>query len=115
MHELSIALSILDIAEEEADRQPGARVAAIRLRLGPLSGVGKDALQSAFELVRESSPMNSAELIVDEVPLETFCPACATKRFPISTRALICPVCGSPTPQVLRGQELEVAALEIEK
>ncbi len=51
MHELSIALSILDVAAEEAERQGNARVVAIHLRLGPLSGVVKGALLSAFELV----------------------------------------------------------------
>ena len=39
MHELSIAMSILDVAEEEAERQGGARVVAVHLKLGPLSGV----------------------------------------------------------------------------
>jgi hydrogenase nickel incorporation protein HypA/HybF len=35
MHELSIALSIVDMAEEEAQRHE-ARVSAVHLRLGPL-------------------------------------------------------------------------------
>jgi Zn finger protein HypA/HybF involved in hydrogenase expression len=29
-------------------------------------------------------------------------------------QAFVCPVCGVPTPQVLRGRELEIVALEIE-
>ena len=52
MHELSIALSLLDLVEEEAERR-GVRVAAVHVRLGPLSGVVRDALVSAFELARE--------------------------------------------------------------
>ena len=43
MHELSIALSILDLAAEEAGRR-GGRVVAVHLKLGPLSGVVKEAL-----------------------------------------------------------------------
>ena len=42
MHELSIALSLLDLVAEEAGRR-GVRVAAVHLRLGPLSGVVRDA------------------------------------------------------------------------
>ena len=57
MHELSIALSILDIVEEESARRGDAAVAAIHLRLGPLSGVVKEALLSAFEL-RERSRLS---------------------------------------------------------
>ena len=56
MHELSIALSIVDMAAEEAERQ-GGRVVAVHLKLGPLSGVVKAALLSAYELAREGSPL----------------------------------------------------------
>ena len=51
MHELSIAMSILDVAGEEAQRL-NAKVIAIRLKLGPLSGVVKEALLSAYDLAR---------------------------------------------------------------
>ncbi len=56
MHELSIALSILDIAEEEAGDRVG-RVAAVHLKLGPLSGVVKEALLSAYDLAREGTAL----------------------------------------------------------
>ena len=45
MHELSIALALVEMAAEEAERH-GARVVAVHLRLGPLSGVVKEALLS---------------------------------------------------------------------
>ena len=67
MHELSIALSILDFAAEEAERR-GGRVVAVHLRLGPLSGVVKEALLSAYELAREGTPLAAAALVVEEVP-----------------------------------------------
>ena len=113
MHELSIALSILDLVEEEAARL-GGRVAAVHLRLGPLSGVAREALVSAFELAREASPLPAAELVIEEVALVAYCPACAAERTLASPQLLCCPACGTPTPQVIRGRELEVVALEIE-
>ena len=113
MHELSIALSILDLAAEEAERH-GGRVAAVHLRLGPLAGVVKDALVSAYDLAREGTPLARAELVVEEVPVVAYCPACATERRPASVQDLCCPVCGAATPQVVRGRELEVVALELE-
>ncbi len=114
MHELSIALSILDVAAEEAERQGGGRVAVIHLRLGPLSGVVKDALVSAYELAREGSGLNGADLVIEEVPLVARCPACAELRTLASPAQLCCPACGSPTPDVVSGRELEVFALEID-
>jgi hydrogenase nickel incorporation protein HypA/HybF len=56
MHELSIALSILDVATEEAARRSG-RVLAVHLKLGPLAGVVKEALLSAYDLAREGTPL----------------------------------------------------------
>jgi hydrogenase nickel incorporation protein HypA/HybF len=113
MHELSIALGILDVAEEEAARR-GARVAAIHLKLGPLSGVVKEALRSAHELARETSSFPRAELVIEEVPVVAYCEACAAERPVVSIQQLCCLACGAPTPSVVRGRELEVVALEIE-
>ncbi|HEY7314939.1 MAG TPA: hydrogenase maturation nickel metallochaperone HypA [Gemmataceae bacterium] len=113
MHELSIALSILDVAEEEAERQ-GGRVLAIHLRLGPLSGVVREALESAYALAREGTPLAGANLLIEDVPLLVHCPACAANRMPPSIQQLCCPSCGIPTPNVVSGRELEVCALEIE-
>jgi hydrogenase nickel incorporation protein HypA/HybF len=115
MHELSIALSILDFAAEEAERQGGGHVAAIHLRLGPCSGVVPDALRSAYDLARETSEMKSARLVIEETQLVAYCPVCAAERTLASTQELCCPVCGAPTPDIRSGRELEVVALELEQ
>ena len=114
MHELSIALSILDLAAEESERHGGARVVAVHLRLGPLSGVVKRTLLSAYDLARESSATAEAELVIEEVPVVVYCPACAAERSAVSIQQLCCRTCGTSTPRVVRGRELEVTALEIE-
>ncbi len=111
MHELSIALGILDIVTEEAERH-GGRVATIHLKLGPLSGVVKEALLSAYGLAREGTTLEQAELIIEEIPLVAYCPAC-TVQHTLSSPLLCCPDCGGPTPDVVSGRELEVVALEM--
>jgi hydrogenase nickel incorporation protein HypA/HybF len=113
MHEMSIALSILDVAQEEAERR-GARVAAIHLKLGPHCGVVKEALLSAYDLARESTPLAGANLVIEDVALTAWCPSCGCARTIPSVQMLCCPECGSPTPEVISGRELEVVALEIE-
>jgi hydrogenase nickel incorporation protein HypA/HybF len=114
MHELSIALGILDAAKEEAERRRGARVLAIHLKLGPLSGVVKEALLSAYDIARESSPLAEAQLVIEETPILVHCPTCEVVRAAASTQRLGCPQCGAPTARVVGGRELEVVALEIE-
>jgi hydrogenase nickel incorporation protein HypA/HybF len=49
MHELSIAMSIVDAAVEESQRR-NLKVSAVHLRLGALSGVVKDALLFSYEV-----------------------------------------------------------------
>jgi hydrogenase nickel incorporation protein HypA/HybF len=112
MHELSVALSILDLVAEEAERR-GGRVAAVHVKLGPLSGVVRDALLSAYDLAREGTPFADTTLLIRDVPLVAWCPGCGVERA-LNFPELCCPACGTPTPDVVSGRELEVVALEIE-
>jgi hydrogenase nickel incorporation protein HypA/HybF len=114
MHELSIALSLLDQVAEEAERRGGVQVHAIHLRLGPLSGVVKEALLSAYELARENSPFSQTELVIEETPLLAHCPTCCATKTVVSVQQLCCNECGTPTPQLVSGRELELVALEIQ-
>ncbi len=113
MHELSIAMSILDVAGEEVDRRGGAQVEAIYLRLGPLAGVVKEALVSAFELAREATPFRNSRLVVEEVPIVVFCPSCDAERPVRSMQEMCCAECQTPVSQIIHGRELELAALEL--
>jgi hydrogenase nickel incorporation protein HypA/HybF len=68
MHELSIAISILEIAEEESEQRGNTAVEAIHLKLGAMSGVVKEALASAFELAVEQSAFPNCRLVIEEIP-----------------------------------------------
>jgi hydrogenase nickel incorporation protein HypA/HybF len=113
MHELSIALSIVDMAADEAQRRE-VRVRGIHLRLGPLSGVVKQALLSAYELAREGSALADAQLVIEEVPVLAHCPTCRVTRAVVSVQQFVCAECGTPTPEVVSGRELEMVALEVQ-
>jgi hydrogenase nickel incorporation protein HypA/HybF len=113
MHELSIALSMIDVAAEEAQRQGGGRVVALHLKLGPLSGVIPDALQSAWELACEASPLAGCRLVIQEVPITIDCPSCGVERPARSLQDICCCVCGTPAAAVVTGREMEVVALEL--
>jgi len=111
MHELSIAMSILEMAQEEAQIR-NVRVEAVYLKLGALSGVVKEALLSSYEIACEGTPLQGSRLIIDEVPVVIFCAKCNAQR-PISSLQLFCcPQCGTPSGDIVQGKELEVVALE---
>jgi hydrogenase nickel incorporation protein HypA/HybF len=113
MHELSIAVSIVDMAQEEAERRGAMQIRAVHLRLGQLSGVVKQALLSSYEVACESTPLEGSQLLIEEIPVEVFCPKCEQPRLVDSIQWFCCPECGTPTPTVLHGKELEVVALEL--
>jgi hydrogenase nickel incorporation protein HypA/HybF len=115
MHELSIAMSIVDVAEEESERHGGARVTAVHLKLGPLSGVVKLALENAFSLAREGTTLAGAVLIVEEIPIVAFCPTCQAERTLPSMQSFRCPICETPVSDIRHGRELDVVALELDE
>jgi len=113
MHELSIALSIVEGATEEAQKHDGAKVEAVHLKLGRLSGVVKDALLFSWEIACQGTTLEGARLEIIEVPIVVHCENCKTDRTLAEINNFSCPVCSAPTPEVLQGRELEVTALEI--
>jgi hydrogenase nickel incorporation protein HypA/HybF len=117
MHELSIAMSMLDVVEEEMQRHPGARLEAIHVRIGELSGVVRDSLLGAYELAREQTPFPKVRLIFEDVPIAVYCATCGGERGVRSLQHFCCVECDTPIPasEIRRGRELELAALELEE
>lgn len=113
MHELSIALSILEAVGEEVEQRGGPQVEAIHLRLGPLAGVVPEALISAYELAREATPFAASRLIIEEVPIVVFCAKCDAERPVRSMQDFSCVECDTPASKLIHGRELELAALEL--
>jgi hydrogenase nickel incorporation protein HypA/HybF len=113
MHELSVAMSIIDMAEEESAARGNAQISAVHVRLGRLSGVVKEALLSSYEMASVATKLEGSQLLIEEVPVEVFCPHCRERKALPSIQRLCCPTCGAPTAEVVQGRELEVVALEI--
>lgn len=115
MHELSIAMSIVEIAEEEAERRALSRIQGVHLKLGALSGVVREALLSAYELAREGSRVEAAALIIQDVPIVIYCRACDDESLVESVQHLCCCRCGTLSSEVISGREMELIGLEVEQ
>ena len=68
MHELSIAISLVELACEEKQRRDLPRVQAVRLRLGARAGVVKEALVFSFEVAAAGTCIEGAALRIEETP-----------------------------------------------
>ncbi|MGA9883295.1 MAG: hydrogenase maturation nickel metallochaperone HypA [Candidatus Acidiferrales bacterium] len=113
MHELSIAVSIIEMVEEEMQSRGEARLVAVHVKLGALSGVVKEALLSSYEVACDQSSLAGSRLIVEEVPVLMNCPRCGDQQPVHSVQWLCCACCGSPAREIVQGRELLVSGLEV--
>jgi hydrogenase nickel incorporation protein HypA/HybF len=108
MHELSITNSIV---EAVTDRTGDAKVAAVQLRVGKLSGVLPDAMRFCFDMVTAGTTLQGARLDICEPEGKGHCRRCGND-FALPDPVLLCP-CGSADVQVLSGRELSIASVEV--
>lgn len=113
MHELSVALSLLEGVQDTAARDGIARVLAVHVRVGALSGIAPDALRFSWELATAGTVAADSALRIEDVPLVVYCERCAVERAPRAASGLVCPDCGSTCPTIVRGRELQLVAMEV--
>ena len=113
MHELSIAINIVDIAARETEQAGANRVTDIDIEVGALSGVVIEALEFAMEDVRKNSVLEGARVTITEINPKARCRQC-DKIFEVNDLFDICPFCQSVDLEIIRGQELQVKSLKVQ-
>ncbi|MBP8898249.1 MAG: hydrogenase maturation nickel metallochaperone HypA, partial [Sulfuritalea sp.] len=77
MHEMALAEGVLQLIEDAAREQDFARVSAVWLEIGQLSGVEVEAMKFCFDAVTRDSIAAGATLEIIAVPGTGWCMACA--------------------------------------
>jgi len=113
MHELSIAMSIVEIAEENARKESASVVTEIELEVGTLSGVVMEALETAMDSAIKGTMMENAVIKYKMIAGKAQCAECGTV-FDTDTAFDPCPECGSPFSDIVQGKELTVKKLIVE-
>ena len=84
------------------------------MKVGYLRQVVPSSLTFGFELLAEGTPVEGAELEIEQIPAEGRCHECGLEAqldgFPLS-----CPGCGGFQLEILKGEELIVESLELEE
>lgn len=114
MHELSIAQSILSIAENAVPKDNKAPVTAIGLQIGELSGIEIESLKFAFSIIKSDTILNKSELAIEIIKGEAACTECKTV-FPISTYGTCCPECKSYSMKIIKGREMKVLNIVVDE
>ena len=112
MHELSIVLGIVDIAEDQVRRHQARRVEQIDLEIGTLAGIEMDALEFAWEAAVRQTVLDGAERRINHVQARSRCMECA-REFDTEQVFDPCPHCGSLFSELIRGKELRVHSLVV--
>ncbi|NCO68061.1 MAG: hypothetical protein COY75_03605 [Nitrospirae bacterium CG_4_10_14_0_8_um_filter_41_23] len=113
MHEVSIALSLLDIAKRYCDREGYKGIESIGVKIGKASGVMSEALLFAFDAVKIDTIAEKAHLIIDEIPVSGFCSTCNNNFSVEETYVLCCPRCGDISFRLETGRELDIYEMEV--
>jgi hydrogenase nickel incorporation protein HypA/HybF len=113
MHELSIASAILDRAKAASEKNGGARVTKVGLRVGEISGVEADALIFGIEALSKDTPLQGAILEVELCKRKQRCTACAVEFEPEGF-STTCPSCHGNDSVCISGKELDVMFFELE-
>lgn len=111
MHELAIADSVVQIASRHAN---GRQVTKVYLKVGHLRQVVPSALAFSFELVAQGTPVEGAELEMEEVPATGKCRTCGAES-QLQNFPLQCAACGGFDLELITGEELYVESLEMEE
>ena len=114
MHEVSIALAIVDEITERAAQAQAAKISAVYLRVGRLTAIDERALQFAWDLATSNTPAFNSKLVIDFVPLAIACKQCNAERVIDEGMLPICPVCGNSSNAIVRGRELLITAMEVD-
>jgi hydrogenase nickel incorporation protein HypA/HybF len=102
----------LELALQTAKDAGAGEIQVVRMRVGAMTGVVPEALQFAFEALREGTLAGGARLEVETIPASCWCPVCR-KEFESRDWLQTCPVCHGAGGELRHGLELELASIEV--
>jgi hydrogenase nickel incorporation protein HypA/HybF len=108
MHELAITESVV---AQVGEKLPDAKVAAVTLEIGRLSGVVADSVRFCFDLCTPGTPLEGARLEIIDIPGRGRCRTC-TSELDVADLLPECG-CGSFDIEILGGEELRIRQVEV--
>jgi hydrogenase nickel incorporation protein HypA/HybF len=110
MHELSIVMNIVEIAEKETAKANAHAVEEIELDIGKLSTIELDAFEFAWEQAVKKTILENAVKKINRIEGKARCRVCQTE-FTITELYEPCPFCNCYKQTVIGGKELRLKRL----
>jgi len=102
MHELSIIANLFELLEEQAGKVGANKITLVKLKVGVLSGVVPELLQTAFDIYKKDTLAAEAELVIEKVPLRMICQNCHQETIR-NDIIFTCSFCGSSQLEKKKG------------
>jgi hydrogenase nickel incorporation protein HypA/HybF len=113
MHEMALAQGVLEVIQRQSQKSPFARVNAVTLEIGALSGVEPEAIAFCFDAVTRGTIAEGARLKIDRMEGGGTCIECGA-NVRLRERFDACPECGAYGVQPQRGLEMRVKELDVD-
>jgi len=113
MHEMSIATSIVEIAEGEARKANAKIITEVEMDIGTISGIELDALNFAFMALKPKTMMKDANIKINIIEAKSKCEDC-NHEFKTENVYTLCPKCDSYKTSILQGKEMKVKSILVD-
>jgi len=113
MHEYSIVQSLLNSCEENAEQNNATKVTKVVVKIGVMSGVEPDLLQTAFDTFKEQTMCHDAQFIINIQQVVIKCNDCGEEST-LQKNEYNCLKCESVNIDILDGEEMYLMQLELE-
>jgi hydrogenase nickel incorporation protein HypA/HybF len=119
MHELSLAVSIIETAIKAAKEHDATKILEINVEIGDLTVVSEDRLRFTLDITSKDTIAEGAKINIERKPGRIRCMKCGyegesnppTEDDPIQhllMSSLKCPKCGDTHTEIIGGRELGV-------
>ena len=112
MHELSVAMGVVEVAEKAARNAAAHQIEKIELEIGELAGIEKEAFEYAWPIAVNGTLLQHAHRQINTVPGRAVCLDCQ-KEYHLQHIYDFCPHCDSYLKDIIKGKELRVLSIEI--
>ena len=113
MHEMSIAMSIIDLATGEAQKGNAQKIVEVELDIGTISGIEIQALNCAMEIAVKDTMLESALIKINRIEAVSECLECG-EFFNSEQTFSQCPRCSELNTRIIKGREMQVKSLLVE-
>lgn len=110
MHELSMAMEVIELVQREADKHEITIIEEILIEIGDLSGIEADIFLSALQIVVKDTLLENAIIKINRTPGKGRCISC-NLEYKMNTFFDQCPQCQGFTSEIIDGQEFRVVSL----